>query len=311
MKKNAQLLLGATGLCGLLCIATISMCFSKPSEDHSLLRPSDMPSYIRFNPETHTYYDSTQMQWDSKSKRYISIHQSPMQKTASSIPSISSDVFNNPETSPPKEQRIAAKDPVEEAIAHYQQEASLYFEKHPELAASSKWEVGLNEDGSGPLNVLIDLGLENLPHLFKHIKAEDSLCVPVMIAACEMTHSTTGVIDISDAGIQGWKNEFNSKIAKAQATINLIVSSSAEGNPVNFETVEEAWAFCGIFALPALYDELKSNPCSPVLNYMNSERLSDSLKTLMKDAYDENCTFKENLLKSEDWLTFVKNIYVQ
>ena len=153
-----------------------------------------MPASAKFNPETGNYFDSDFFEWDTNTQTYTDKPaQIPENYQPPRVATMTVEEWANSHKD--------STDEIDIALLKYTEAMNEYMKNHPELMASSRWEVG--QDG-GPLTILTDLGVVKLPELLKHVNWEDPFVVPVMIAIEQICKTRIGDIYTDEVGVANW-----------------------------------------------------------------------------------------------------------
>lgn len=270
----------------------------------------DLPASVKWNQDKGQYYDGRYVKWNPEKQIYESIEVSSntdiddkdVQRVAlfDELDEQSNEYVNK---------LIKSNDKVDMTLVMYSKAMKDYCEEHPEILFSSKWEVGQG----GPLEIIKGIEFKDYNKLIKHVRTDSPFCAPIMIAVEEVTKTRINNIDTSQTGIEKWKQSLKGKEKEARSKIEQIVGQLEQGNSESSEQIRKQISEMGIFAYPAIYDELKANPDSDLKTLVDGFTVLTQVKT--ETSKDEKTTVLisgcKSEEKSEEFIRSIMNLSTQ
>src|SRR5690554_3194518 len=143
---SASILIFATG------VGANKLTFPEPP------RKAEIPANLIWNEDTNEYFDSDIIYWDDKKKSYVEKIKPNLDKGLNML-SPDQWVENNRDS----------KDPIDQALIKYHEEARKIYEENPLLAMKSYY----NADEDKALFHITSLGIAYLPEMKRRIEDND------------------------------------------------------------------------------------------------------------------------------------------
>lgn len=269
----------------------------------------DLPASAKSNPDKGEYYDSSYAKWNSGNQTYETIKVSlDTDIDEKDVQRVASFAELNEPSNEYVNKLMKSKDKVDLALVEYSKAMKEYYKEHPEILYSSKWEVGQG----GPLEIIKGIDLKDYNRLMKHLRPDSPFCAPIMIAIEEVSKAHIDNINTSQTGVEKWKQSFNSKEKEARSQIEQIVSQLKQGNNQSSEQIRKQISEMGIFAYPAIYDELKVNPDSRIKNLVGGFTVLTQEKTQTnKDDKKTTVLISGSEENSEEFIRSIMNLSAQ
>jgi len=229
------------------------------------VKPSALPSSVKWNPYTGDWYDSAWVELDPVTHEYIAVPRTPP-----------------PGYVPPKVASITVKEWIEQhqdstdeidiAIIKYHQALIDYGNS---LTEEERWHLGLRSDWSGTvgpaevLAVLTDLGIPKLQGLLDRVQWENPFVVNLMIATNLISRRTitSGGDGGTDVQVAQWRQGFNDQAVSAREKVNVVARDLKSAAP-DEKSIRKTFARLGILALPEVYELVINQGNTDLIQYL-------------------------------------------
>jgi hypothetical protein len=281
--------------------------YSTPAPSQTLfpepsVKPTALPTSAKWNPYESSWYDSDWVELDPVTHRYKAVPRTP--PPGYTPPKVASMT---------KDQWIASHqdstDNIDIALITYYKALIEYVEKNElYITERSNWEVGQGE--GGPLTILTDLGISNLQRLIDRVQWENPLVVNLEIAVCRLCRANSSNIGFTEKQVEGWRQEFATKIVIANSEVNQIALALKSGSP-DEKLITYRMGKLGILALPEVYELVINQGNTDLIKYLPDILPLDKMKTYNIQAGQmDDEMLKEALRSCSDDIKIIQTLHV-